>query len=82
MSTDIKLSEVQISKITQSGGFFGSQLADLGKLPATDLVIPLARDNSPILVRNVASNAINTFGHSRNRHSGRNIEQNRTAIWF
>ena len=31
MSTDKKLSKVQISKIIQSGGSFGSWLANLGK---------------------------------------------------
>ena len=31
MSTDIKLSKVQISKITQSGRSFGSWLGNLGK---------------------------------------------------
>ena len=31
LSTDIKLSEAQISKIIQSGGFFGSWLANLEK---------------------------------------------------
>ena len=31
MSTDIKLSKAQISKIIQSGGFFGSWLANLRK---------------------------------------------------
>ena len=32
MSTDIKLSKAQISKITQSGGFLGSLLSKLGPL--------------------------------------------------
>ena len=31
MSTDIKLSKTQISKIIQSGGSFGTWLGDLGK---------------------------------------------------
>ena len=31
MSTDIKLSKAQIFKIIQSGGSFGSWLANLGK---------------------------------------------------
>ena len=31
MSTDIKLSKPQISKIIQSGGSFGSWLVDFGK---------------------------------------------------
>ena len=32
MSTDIKLSKPQISKIIQSGGSFGSWLVDFGKM--------------------------------------------------
>ena len=49
MSTVIKLSKPQISKIIQSDGFFGSWLAYLGKTPVTDLAIPLARDNLPTI---------------------------------
>ena len=36
-------------------------LSNLGKKVITDLAIPLARDNLPGLVRNLASNAINEF---------------------
>ena len=56
MSTDIKLSKAQISKITQSGGSFGSWFGNLGKKALTNIAIPLARDN---LSSNIASNAIN-----------------------
>ena len=52
MSTDIKLSKAQISKIIQSGGFFGSWLGNLGKKALTIIAIPLARDNLPGLVSN------------------------------
>ena len=52
MSTDIKLSKTQISKIFQSGGCFGSWLANLGKRAPTNVAIPLARDNSPGLRSN------------------------------
>ena len=34
MSTDIKLSEIQVSEITQSGGSFGSCLGNLGEKSA------------------------------------------------
>ena len=47
MSTDIKLSKAQISKITQSGGYFGSWLGDLRKKSPTIIAISLARDNLP-----------------------------------
>ena len=40
MSTDIKLSKAQISKIIQSGGSFGSWLANLGKKALTNVAIP------------------------------------------
>ena len=59
MSTDIKLSKAQISKIIQSAGSFGSWLGNLGKKALTNIAIPLARDNLPGLVSNLTSNAMN-----------------------
>ena len=47
MTTDIKLSKTQISKIIQSSGSFGSWLPNLGKKALTNAAIPLARDNLP-----------------------------------
>ena len=62
MSTDIKLSKGQISKIIiQSCGSFGSWLANLGKKAPTNVAISLARDNLPGLVNNLTSSAINKF---------------------
>ena len=61
MSTDIRLSKVQISKIIQSGGSIGSWLANLGKKTLTNVAIPLARNNLPRLVSNLTSSAINKF---------------------
>ena len=61
ISIDIKISEARISKIIQSLGSFGSWLGNLGKKVIRDLAIPLARDNLPGLVSNLASNAINKF---------------------
>ena len=43
MSTDIKLSKVQISKIIQSGGFSGSLLRKLAG-PLMKVAIPLAKN--------------------------------------
>ena len=60
-STNIQLSKAQIFKIIQSGGSFGSWLSNLGKKALTDLAIPLARENLPRLVSNLASNSINKF---------------------
>ena len=63
MSTDIKHSKAQISKIIQSGGSFDFWLANLDKKTHTSVAIPLARDNLEIiyLESNSASNAINKF---------------------
>ena len=61
MSADVKFSKTQISKIIHSGGSLCSCLANLGKKALTNVAIPLARDNSPGLVSNLASNAINKF---------------------
>ena len=59
MSTYMKPSKSQVSKIIQSGGSFGSWLANLGKKALTNIAIPLARDNLLELVSNLTSNAIN-----------------------
>ena len=58
ISTDIKLSEAQISKIIQSSGSFGSWLGNLGKKTLKIIAIPLSRDNLLGFVSNLASNAI------------------------
>ena len=72
MSTDIKLSKAQISKITQSGGSIGYWLGNLEKQALANIVIPLARDNLPELVSNLTLNAINKFE--------RNISRKRAVI--
>ena len=43
MSTDLKLSKAQISKIIQSGGFLGSLLSKLAD-PLMKVAIPLAKN--------------------------------------
>ena len=53
MSTDMKLSKTQISKIIQSDGSFGSWIGNLGKKALTNIAISLARDDSPGLVSNL-----------------------------
>ena len=45
MSTDLKLSKAQISKIVQSGGFLGSLLSKLAG-PLMKVAIPLAKNVS------------------------------------
>ena len=52
MSTDIKLSKAQVSKIIQSAGSFGSWLGNSGKKAPTNVAVLLARDNLPWLVSN------------------------------
>ena len=61
MSTDIKLSKAQMSKIIQSGESFDSWLDNLGKKALTNVPITLARDNVPGLVSNLPTNEINKF---------------------
>ena len=50
-----------MSKITQPGGYLRSWLGNLGKKALTNIALPLARDNLPGLVSNLASNVINKF---------------------
>ena len=59
MSTDIKLSKSQISKIIESGGSFGSWIGNLGKKAPTNITISLARDNLPGIASNLTSSTIN-----------------------
>ena len=61
MSTDIKFSKDQMSKMIQSGGSFGSWFGNLGKKALTNVAILFTRDNLPGLVSNIASHAINKF---------------------
>ena len=61
MSTDIKRSKAQLSKMIQSGGFHRNMLGNLGKKVITDLAVPLARENLLGLVSNLVSSAINKF---------------------
>ena len=57
MSTDIKLSKAQISKISQSRGFLGSLL---GKLmgPLMKVAVPLAKNILALLGIRAAASAI------------------------
>ena len=61
MSTYIRLSKYQISKITQSRGSFRSWLGNLGKKALTNIAILLARKNLPGLISNLTSHSINKF---------------------
>ena len=57
MSTDIKLSKAQISKIIQSGGFLGSLLSKLAG-PLMKVAIPLAKNVLAPLGITAAASAI------------------------
>ena len=55
MSTDLKLSKAQISKIIQSGGFLGSLLSKLAS-PLMKIAVPLAKTFlAPLEITAVAS---------------------------
>ena len=55
MSTDIKLSKAQITKIIQSGGFLGSLLSKLAG-PLMQVAVPLAKNIlAPLRVTAAAS---------------------------
>ena len=64
MSTDIRFSKAQISRIIQLSGFLCGMLGSLGnvgkvlvKKAITDFAVPFATDVLPGLVNNSASNA-------------------------
>ena len=57
MSTDLKLSKAQISKIVQSGGFLGSLLSKLAG-PLMKVAIPLAKNVLAPLGITAAASAI------------------------
>ena len=58
MSTDLKLSKAQISKIVQSGGFLGSFLSKLAG-PLVKIAIPLAKNILATLGITAAASANN-----------------------
>ena len=59
MSTDIKLSKAQITKIIQSGGFLGSLLSELAG-PLMKIATPLAKNILAPLGITAAASAIDT----------------------
>ena len=59
MSTDLKLSRGQISKIIQSGGFLGSLLIKLAR-PLMKVAIPLAKNVLASLGITATASAIDT----------------------
>ena len=57
MSTNVKLSEAQISKMIQSGGFLGSLLSKIAG-PLMKVAVPLAKSILAPLVLKAAASAI------------------------
>ena len=66
MSTDLKLSRAQISKIIQSGGFLGSLLSKLAG-PLMKVVIPLAKNVLSPLGISAAASAIDAGIQKKNK---------------
>ena len=65
MSTNVKLSKIQLCKTIQSGGFLGKTLGNmmgnLSKKVLLDLAVPLAKDVLPILAIKVTSSVLDKF---------------------
>ena len=66
MSTDLKLSKAQISKIIQSGGFLGSLLSKLAG-PLMKVAIPLAKNVLAPLGITAAASAIDAGIQKKNK---------------
>ena len=70
MATDLKLSEAQISKIIQSGGFLGSLLTTLAG-PSMKIAIPLAKNVlAPLGITAAASAGIKKTKNKKKDSSG------------
>ena len=69
MSTDIKLSKAQISKIIQSGGFLGSLLSKITG-PLMKVAVPLAKHILAPLGRTAAASAIDACTQKKINGSG------------
>ena len=76
ISTGIKLSKTQTSKMIESGGCLGSWLGNSGKKVA----VSFTRDNWPGLVSNITWHAINKFERKINKWK-KNCE-NRKGIYY
>ena len=58
----IDLSKAQLWKMSQFRGFFCNMSGSSSKEVIKGLVIPMVRDNLPVILSNLASNTINKFG--------------------
>ena len=76
MSTDLKLSKAQISKIIQSGGFLGSLLSKLTG-PLMKIAIPLAKNVLAPLRITAAASAIDAGIQTK-----KNSKNKTKKTWF
>ena len=67
ISTYIKISKAQLSKIFQLGGCFGNMIANLDKKALKDLVVLSAKDVLAKLATKAASSVIDKFGRKTSR---------------
>ena len=67
ISTYIKISKAQLSKIIQLGGCFGNMIANLDKKALKDLVVLSAKDVLAKLATKAASSVIDKFGRKTSR---------------
>ena len=74
MSTDLKLSKAQISKIIQSGGFLGSLLSKIAG-PLMKITVPLAKNVSAPLGITAAASAIDAGTQEKVHGSGNTNEE-------
>ena len=72
MSTDLKLSKAQISKIIQSGGFLGSLLSKLAD-PLMKIAVPLAKNILAPLGTTAAASAIDAGIQKKKKHVSGNM---------
>ena len=80
MSTDIKLSKPQITKIIQSGGFLGSLLSKLAG-PLMNVAVPLGKKYFTTIRNNSSSSAIDVgIQKTKNKQNKKHGSRNTTLI--
>ena len=72
MSTDLKLSEAQISKIIQSGGFLGLLLSKLAG-PLMKIAVPLVKNVLAPLGITAAASAIDAETQKKKKKKKKNM---------
>ena len=67
MSTDIKLSKAQLSRVIKASGYIGNMIVNVGKKTLMKLAISLTKDSRPQLAINQTSSVIDKFERKLNR---------------